>query len=148
MSNNDEILVISSDNEEDESIPNNDEILVISSDSEEGEPIPNVSDEGSTTEDEGSTTEDELEHEQTRRGEKRQNVNLSDSEDEPFRKRKNQNVVSSDTDPIPNVSDEGTTEEDEQTGQGKNVKPRTRTWNKRIIIASNPLRIIIHKNLT
>ena len=65
---------------------------------------------------------DDLEHEQTRRGEKRHNVNLSDSEDEPTKKRKNQNVVSSDTDPIPNVSDEGTTEENEQTGQGKKRK--------------------------
>ena len=64
--------------------------------------------------------------EHTGRGEKRKtlNVNLSDSEDEPFKKRKNQNTVSSeDNDPIP--GDEfipGTTEEDEQTGQGKKRK--------------------------
>ena len=64
--------------------------------------------------------------EHTGRGEKRQNVNLSDSEDEPSKKRKNQNVVSSDTEdnePIP--SDEfipGTSEENEQTGQGKKRK--------------------------
>ena len=74
-----------------------------------------------------------------KRGEKRkvQNVNLSDSEDEPTKKRKawNQNVVSSDSednDPIPTSSDEGsnnqdefipgTSEEDEQTGQGKKRK--------------------------
>ena len=60
--------------------------------------------------------------EHTGRGQKRKT--LSDSEDEPITKRKNQNVVSSeDNDPTP--SDEfipGTTEEDEQTGQGKKRK--------------------------
>ena len=54
------------------------EIIVISSDSEEDDPIP--SDEGSNSE------EDELEHEQTGRGVKRkaenQNVDLSDSEED------------------------------------------------------------------
>ena len=47
---------------------------------------------------------------------KNSNVNLSDSEDEPITKRRNQNVVSSD-ELIPD-----TTEEDEQTGQGKKRK--------------------------
>ena len=122
ISNDKEIISILSDSEEGDPIPNTNGIVVISSDSEDDDPIPTTNDEGSTTEDEGSTTEDELEHEQTRRGEKRQNVNLSDSEDEPSKKRKNQNVVSSDTDPIPDVSDEGTTTEDEQTGQGKKRK--------------------------
>ena len=62
--------------------------------------------------------------EHTGRGEKRQNVNLSDSEDEPSKKRRNQNVNPSDTDPIP--SDEfipDTSEEDDaQAGQGKKRK--------------------------
>ena len=87
--------------------------------------------------------EHDLEVEQTRWGEKRktenQNVNSSDSEDEPIpskkRKAGNQNVVlsdSEDNDPIPTSSDEGsnnqdefipgTSEEDEQTGQGKKRK--------------------------
>ena len=61
-----EIIVISSD-EEDEGMPNNGEIVVISSD-EEDEPTQHVSDEGSTTEDEGSTSE---ENEQTGQGKKR-----------------------------------------------------------------------------
>ena len=68
---------------DDHPIPNNDEILVISSDSEEDEPIPNVSDEGSNSE------EDELEGEQTGRGEKRkaenQNVDSNSEDDELIR---------------------------------------------------------------
>ena len=69
--------------------------------------------------------------EHTGRGEKRKT--LSDSEDEPITKRKNQNVVSSHTDPIPsdeasNNQDElipDTSEENEQTGQGKKRKAET-----------------------
>ena len=110
--------------------------------------IPRDSDEWSSSEDDElirNINEDEilrsvnvndehkLETKHTGRGEKRkaQNVNLSDSEDEPSKKRKtwNQNVVSSDTeddDPIPsdeasNNQDEfipDTSEEDEQTGRG------------------------------
>ena len=64
-----------------------------------------------------------------KRGEKRKT--LSDSEDEPIMKRKN--VVSSDTDPTPAIGDEEsnnedefipppTSEENEQTGQGKKRK--------------------------
>ena len=72
----------------------------------------------------GVNDEHELETKHTGQGEKRQNVNLSDSEDEPSKKRRNQNVVSSDTDPIP--SDEfipDTSEEDDvQAGQGKKRK--------------------------
>ena len=122
ISNEHEILVISSDSEEDDPISNEHEILVISSDSEEDESIssdsqedesiPDIGDEGSNTE------EDELEREQTGRGVKRkaenQNVDLSDSEDD---------------DPIPSISDEGTNNqnesipgndelESEQTGRG------------------------------
>ena len=63
----------------------------------------------------------DLEHEQTRRGEKRKT--LSNSEDELT---KNQNVVSSDIDPTPAIGDEGSTTEDEleheQTGRGKKRK--------------------------
>ena len=100
ISHGNEIIVISSDSEEDNPIPN--EIVVISSDTEDDDPIPDVSDEGSNTE------EDELECEQTGRGVKRkaenQNVDSSDSEDD---------------DPIPDVSDEGSnSEEDDQTGRG------------------------------
>ena len=131
ISNDKEIISILSDSEEDDPIPNTNGIVVISSDSEDDDPIPTINDEG------GNSEEDELECEQTRRGVKRkaenQNAGLSDSEDEPFKKCKNQNVVLSDADPIPNVSDEGTTTEDEgsttedeleheQTGQGKKRK--------------------------
>ena len=99
-----EIIVISSDSEEEEPISHGNEIIVISSDSEEDELI--LNDEGTNTE------EDELEHEQTERGVKRkaenQNVDLSDSEDDDL---------------IPNVSDEGSNSEGdeleyEQTGRG------------------------------
>ena len=76
--------------------------------------------------------EHEIEPEQTGRGEKRKvyNVNLSDSEGEPSKKRKtwNQNVVLSDTE-NDTIGDEGsisqehpTTEEPEQTGRGKKRK--------------------------
>ena len=121
ISNDKEIISISSDSEEDDPIPNTNGIVMISSDSEDDDPIPTINDE-----------------EQTRRGVKRkaenQNAGLSDSEDEPFKKCKNQNVVLSDADPIP--SDEGTTTEDEgsttedeleheQTGQGKKRKADT-----------------------
>ena len=107
-----EIIVISSDSEEDEPISNMDEIIVISSDSEEDEPISDINDEGSNNE----------EDEQTGRGEKRkaenQNVDLSDSEDD---------------DPIPNVSDEGSNSEEdeleyEQTGRG--VKRKAENQNQ------------------
>ena len=107
-----EIIVISSDSEEDEPISNMDEIIVISSDSEEDEPISDINDEGSNDE----------EDEQTGRGEKRkaenQNVDLSDSEDD---------------DPIPNVSDEGSNSEEdeleyEQTGRG--VKRKAENQNQ------------------
>ena len=64
--------------------------------------------------------------EQTGRGEKRKT--LSDSEDEPTKKRKN--VVSRDNDPAPAIGDEEinnedeitTSEENEQTGRGKKRK--------------------------
>ena len=120
-----------SDSEEDDLIRNINEDEVLRqfkdewSDSEDDELIRNIN------EDEVLRGfNNDLEHEQTRRGEKRHNVNLSDSEDEPIRKRKNQNVVLSDTDPIPsdeasNNQDEfipDTSEENEQTGQGKKRK--------------------------
>ena len=78
--NEDEILVISSDSEEDEPISNinEDEILVISSDSEEDEPIPNINDEGSNSE------EDELECEQTGRGEKRKAENQNEEQEQDY----------------------------------------------------------------
>ena len=125
--NTNRIVVISSDSEDDDPIPNTNRIVVISSDSEDDDPIPTINDEG------GNNEEDELVCEQTRRGVKRkaenQNAGLSDNEDEPFKKCKNQNVVLSDTDPIPDVSDEGSTTEDdlehEQTGQGKKRKAET-----------------------
>ena len=116
MSNNGEIIVISSD-EEDEVMSNNGEIIVISSD-EEDEPTHHVSDE---------------ENEQTGRGEKRKT--LSDNEQEPTKKR--MNVVSTDTDPVPSdegstTEDEGSTTEDEleQTGQGKKRKAETQDVEK------------------
>ena len=102
VSHGNETIVISSDSEEDEPVCHGNETIVISSDSEEDDPIP--SDEGSNSE------EDELEHEQTGRGVKRkaenQNVDFSDSEED---------------DPIP--SDEGSNSEEdelehEQTGRG------------------------------
>ena len=101
-----EIIVISSDSEEDDPIPNTNGIVVISSDSEDEDPIPAINDE-----------------EQTRRGEKRKT--LSDSEEEPFMKRNN--VVSTDTDLTSVIDDEGSTTEDEheQTGQGKKRKTET-----------------------
>ena len=120
-----------SDSEEDDLIRNINEDEVLRqfkdewSDSEDDELIRNIN------EDEVLRGfNNDLEHEQTRRGEKRHNVNLSDSEDETIRKRKNQNVVLSDTDPIPsdeasNNQDEfipDTSEENEQTGQGKKRK--------------------------
>ena len=96
----------------------------------------------------GVNDEHELETKHTGQGEKRHNVNLSDSEDEPIRKRKNQNVVLSDSEddelirninedelqvePAPAIGDEAsnnqdefipdTSEENEQTGQGKKRK--------------------------
>ena len=73
-----EILVISSDSEEDEQISNNNEILVISSDSEEDEPIPNTNDGGSNSE------EDELEPEQTGRGEKRKAQNQNGEQEQDY----------------------------------------------------------------
>ena len=94
--NNDEILVISSDSEEDEPIFNTNEILVISSDSEEDdEPIPNINDEGSNSEeddepipninDEGSNSEeDEVESEQTGRGEKRKAENQNEEQEQDY----------------------------------------------------------------
>ena len=59
----------------------------------------------------------------TGRGEKRKT--LSDSEQEPTKKR--MNVVSTDTDPAPVINGEGSTTEDEheQTGQGKKRKAET-----------------------
>ena len=102
--------------------------------------IPRGSDEWSTSEDDElirNISEDEIlrsvNDEHTGRGEKRkgQNVNLSDSEDEPSKKHRNQNVNPSDTDPLPsdeasNNQDEfippATSEENEQTGQGKKRK--------------------------
>ena len=107
-----EIIVISSDSEEDEPISNDKEIIVISSDSEDEDPIPTINDE-----------------EQTRRGEKRKT--LSDSEQEPTNKRVN--VVSTDTDLPSVIDDEGSTTEDEgstseendQTGRGKKRKAET-----------------------
>ena len=78
--NDKEILVISSDSEEDEAIPNinEDEILVISSDSEEDEPISNINDEGSNSEG------DELEYEQTGRGEKRKAENQNEEQEQDY----------------------------------------------------------------
>ena len=102
--------------------------------------IPRGSDEWSTSEDDElirNISEDEILRSvndgHTGQGEKRkgQNVNLSDSEDEPSKKHRNQNVNPSDTDPLPsdeasNNQDEfippATSEENEQTGQGKKRK--------------------------
>ena len=108
-----------SDSEEDDLIRNINEDEVLRefndewSDSEDDEWVRNIN-------------EDEIlrsvNDEHTGRGEKRKT--LSDSKDEPSKKRKNQNVVSSeDNDPTP--SDEfipAATTEDEQTGQGKKRK--------------------------
>ena len=85
-------------------------------------------DEWNNSEDDEQIRNVNEENEQTVQGKKRKT--LSDSEDEPIRKRKNQNVVLSDTDPIPsdevcNNQDEfipDTSEENEQTGQGKKRK--------------------------
>ena len=100
-----EIIVISSDSEEDDPISKDKEIISISSDSENDEWIQNINDD------------------HTGRGEKRKT--LSDSEQEPTNKR--MNVVSTDTDPAPVINGEGTTTEDEheQTGQGKKRKAET-----------------------
>ena len=92
--------------------------------------IPRDSDEWSNSEDDElirNINEHNSEDEPTpSKKRENRNVNLSDSEDEPIRKRRNQNVVSSDSeDNDPTPSDEfipGTTEEDEQTGQGKKRK--------------------------
>ena len=115
-----------SDSEEDELIRNINEDEVLRqfkdewSDSEDGELIRNIN-------------EDEIlpcvNDEHTGRREKRKT--LSDSEEEPTKKRKN--VVSSDTDPTPAIGAEEsnnedefipptTSEENEQTGQGKKRK--------------------------
>ena len=99
MSNNDEILVISSDSEEDEPIPNNDEILVISSDSEEGETIRNINEDEvlrGVNDNHSSDSEDEPIPSKKRKAEN-QDVILSDSEDEQSgrgvkRKAENQDV--------------------------------------------------------
>ena len=105
-----EIIVISSDSEEDDPISKDKEIISISSDSENDEWIQNINDD------------------HTGRGEKRKT--LSDSEEEPFMKRNN--AFSNDTDPAPTdegstTEDEGSTTEDEleQTGQGKKRKAET-----------------------
>ena len=111
-----------SDSEEDDLIRNINEDEVLWDNSEDDELIRNIN-------------EDEIlrcvNDEHTGRGEKRKT--LSDSEDEPIRKCKNQNVVLSHTDPIPsdevsNNQDElipDTSEENEQTGQGKKRKAET-----------------------
>ena len=118
------------DSEEDEQIRNIDEEAILRglfgnnyipkgtedwSDSEDDEWIQNIN-------------EDEIlrcinDEEQTRRGEKRKT--LSDSEDEPTKKRNN--AFSNDTDPTSVINDEGSTTEDEheQTGQGKKRKAET-----------------------
>ena len=82
--NEDEILRGPNDNgnlahifDKDEGTNSLDEIIVISSDSEQDEPIPDIDDEGSNTE------EDELEFEQTGRGKKRkaENQNVEQEQD-------------------------------------------------------------------
>ena len=119
-----EIIVISSDSEEDDPIPNHKEIIVISSDSEEDDPIHNTNGISSDTEDDNPTPTINDE-EQTRRGEKRKTL----SQEGPFTKRNN--AFSSDTDPTSVINDEGSTTEDEgsttedeheQTGRGKKRK--------------------------
>ena len=128
-----------SDSEEDEQIRNIDEEAILRglfgnnyiprgteewSDSEDDEWIRNINEDEVLR-----RLNNDLEHEQTRRGEKRKT--LSDSEDEPSKKRKN--VVSSDTDPAPAIGVEESnnedefipstaSEENEQTGQGKKRK--------------------------
>ena len=115
-----EIIVISSDSEEDDPIPNDKEIISISSDSENDEWIQNIN------------------NDHTGRGEKRKT--LSDSEQEPTKKRKNV-VLNQHDGPTPairveesNKEDEGSTTEDEgsttedeheQTGRGKKRKGET-----------------------
>ena len=76
-----------SDSEEDEQISGNNEILVISSDSEEDEPISSDSQEDepiSNIDDEGSNSEDELECEQTGRGEKRKAQNQNEEQEQDY----------------------------------------------------------------
>ena len=115
-----ENIVISSDSEEDDPIPNDKEIISISSDSENDEWIQNIN------------------NDHTGRGEKRKT--LSDSEQEPTKKRKNV-VLNQHDGPTPairveesNKEDEGSTTEDEgsttedeheQTGRGKKRKGET-----------------------
>ena len=144
-----------SDSDEDELIRNINEDEVLRKfndewgDSEDDELIRNINEDevlrkfnhewGDSEDDEliRNINEDEIlpcvNDEHTGRGEKRKT--LSDSEDEPIRKRKNQNVVSSHTDPTPAIGDEAsnnqdelipdTSEENEQTGQGKKRKAET-----------------------
>ena len=125
---------VNSSDSEDEPIPSKKRKAgnqnVVLSDSEDDDPIPTIGDEGSNNQDEFIPATEKR---------KNQNVNSSDSEDEPIpskkRKAGNQNVVLSDSeddDPIPTIGDEGsnnqdefipaTSEEDEQTGQGKKRK--------------------------
>ena len=129
-----------SDSEEDEQIRNIDEEAILHG-LFGNDYIPRGTEEWSDSEDDEwirNINEDEIlpcvNDEHTGRGEKRKT--LSDSEDEPSKKRKNQNVVSSDTDPIPNVGVEEsnnedefipptTSEENEQTGRGKKRKAET-----------------------
>ena len=133
ISNNNEIIVISSDSEEDELISNNNEIIVISSDSEEDELISQGNEIiviSSDSEEDEPIPDIEDEGSNT---EENQNVDSGDSEDDdltPSKKRKagNQNVFLSDSeddDPITNVSDnsEGDELEREQTGRGVKRKP-------------------------
>ena len=124
-----------SDSEDDERIRNINEDEVLRefndewSDSEDDERIRNINeDEILHSVNDEHDSEDEPTSSKKR---KNSNVNLSDSEDEPSKKRKNQNVVSSDTDPIPSDEESNnedqhiqptTTEENEQTGQGKKRK--------------------------
>ena len=145
-----EILVISSDSEEDEPIPNirEHEIIVISSDSEEDEPISNINN-GEILLISSDTEEDEpipniREHEiivissDSEEDEPISNINNGEillissdtEEDEPISNTNEDEIVVSDTEedePIPNIDDEGSNSEEdelecEQTGRGEKRK--------------------------
>ena len=126
-----EILVISSDSEEDEPIPNiNDkEILVISSDSEEDEPISNINDKEILVISSDSEEDEPIPN----INDKEILVISSDSEEDeriPNINDKEILVISSDSEedePIPNINDEGSNSEEdaleyEQIGRGEKRK--------------------------
>ena len=129
ISHGNEIIVISSDSEDDEQISHGNEIIVISSDSEEDDPIPNTNEIvviSSDSEDDDPIPNVSDEGSNTEGDE----LECEQTGRGVKRKAENQNVDSSDSeddDLIPNVSDEGSNSEEgelecDQTGRGEKRK--------------------------